>query len=242
MRATRGELQWIEADGTAAREEMIRRSLDLVEKEVVLRHVGNVPREDLLQAGAVGLLEAVDKYNFMATQTFRAHAPRFIRRSIRDALVTQGWTICVPARLVTKFDRTARNEPVAFEPDGAKPSHVRLADALAFTDKEVRELLALPEVVCSTDALADIAPDFMLGPVPASVPSSAVREAWVRELSHRARYVIRRRFTDLSRVWSYDDIGRRLALTSQQVRYIEHTALRDLRVLLQSPAAAVDVW
>jgi RNA polymerase primary sigma factor len=240
--AERDEVDALVREGNAAREALTDANLRLVVS--VARRYSNrgVPLIDLIQEGNLGLLRAVEKFDWRRGFKFSTYATWWIRQAVSRAIADDARTIRIPVHLYDVVNRMARISSQLHQELGREPTDEEVGEALQIPVERVRELnQVLPQPV-SLDGWVGEDQDTRLSDVVAD--DNATSLEWVAEqrlladqirdtlltLSPRERRVIERRFglsddTDQT----LTAIGREIGVTRERIRQIESTALRKLR-------------
>jgi RNA polymerase sigma factor (sigma-70 family) len=230
-----------------AREQLVVSRLGLV-RGVASRYRGlGIPYDDLVQEGALGLLEALERYDPSRGIAFDAFARFRVRRAILSALTRQARLIRLPKHVVERRRLLDRTEARLAAAGGTPPTPADLAEATGIPAGAVLELRASPVAAVSLDRPATddgTALESLIADGSAADPerealtheaAEAMREA-VRGLSPRRREVIARRFGLDGEAASVADIARDLHLSQRRTRTIENDALHELALALE-PAA-----
>jgi RNA polymerase primary sigma factor len=238
----REELEDLVREGNKAREELTDANLRLVVS--VARRYSNrgVPLIDLIQEGNLGLLRAVEKFDWRRGFKFSTYATWWIRQAVSRAIADDARTIRIPVHLYDVVNRMARISAQLHQELGREPTEEEIGAALQLSPERVRELNAVLPQPVSLDGFIGDDQDTRLSDVVAD--ENAVSLEWVAEqrllsdqirdtlmtLTPRERRVIERRF---GLVDDCDDtltaIGREIGVTRERIRQIESTALRKLR-------------
>jgi RNA polymerase primary sigma factor len=240
--AEREELEDVVREGNTARTALTDANLRLVVS--VARRYSNrgVPLIDLIQEGNLGLLRAVEKFDWRRGFKFSTYATWWIRQAVSRAIADDARTIRIPVHLYDVVNRMARISAQLHQELGREPTEEEIGAALEMSPDRVRELnQVLPQPV-SLDGFIGDDQDTRLSDVVAD--ESAVSLEFVAEqklladqirdtlqtLTPRERRVIERRFGLGD---DNDDtltaIGREIGVTRERIRQIENTALRKLR-------------
>jgi RNA polymerase primary sigma factor len=240
--AEREELEELVRQGSAARTALTDANLRLVVS--VARRYANrgVPLIDLIQEGNLGLLRAVEKFDWRRGFKFSTYATWWIRQAVSRAIADDARTIRIPVHLYDVVNRMARVSAQLHQELGREPTEEEISAALQLSVDRVRELnQVLPQPI-SLDGFIGDDQDTRLSDVVAD--ENAVNLEFVAEqrllqdqirdtlmtLSPRERRVIERRFGLGD---DHDDtltaIGREIGVTRERIRQIENTALRKLR-------------
>ena len=238
----REDLQDLVREGNAARAALTDANLRLVVS--VARRYSNrgVPLIDLIQEGNLGLLRAVEKFDWRRGFKFSTYATWWIRQAVSRAIADDARTIRIPVHLYDVVNRMARISAQLHQELGREPTEEEIGEALQLSAERVRELnQVLPQPI-SLDGYIGDDQDTRLSDVVAD--ENAISLEFVAEqrlladqirdtlqtLTPRERKVIERRFGLGD---DNDDtltaIGREIGVTRERIRQIESTALRKLR-------------
>jgi len=236
------QLQALVREGEAARTSLTDANLRLVVS--VARRYSNrgVPLIDLIQEGNLGLLRAVEKFDWRRGFKFSTYATWWIRQAVSRAIADDARTIRIPVHLYDVVNRMARISSQLHQELGREPTDEEVGAALQISVERVRELNQVLPTPISLDGFVGDDQDTRLSDVVADenatnlelaaeerLLSDQIRDT-LMTLTPRERRVIERRFglTD-----DHDDtltaIGREIGVTRERIRQIESTALRKLR-------------
>jgi RNA polymerase primary sigma factor len=228
----------IERGDAAARERMIEANLRLVVTIAKEFRNQGVPFLDLIQEGVIGLIRAVDKFDWRLGNRFSTYAGWWIQQSIRHAVRTSGGTVRIPIRIATRARMVEHVAAKLAAELGREPSEEELAGAAGLTAAELRTARAA-SVSLATVSLDDgeravgetVADESSPDPSATFVDGDeSALGAAVSELSERARRVIELRYgLDGGGERSFDVIGQELGVSAQRAREIESRAVSMLR-------------
>jgi RNA polymerase primary sigma factor len=228
--------------GELARVQLTDANLRLVVS--VARRYSNrgVPLIDLIQEGNLGLLRAVEKFDWRRGFKFSTYATWWIRQAVSRAIADDARTIRIPVHLYDVVNRMARISSQLHQELGREPSDEEVAEALHLSIERVRELAQVLPQPISLDGLVGEDQDTRLSDVVADgnavnleaaaehrLLSDQIRDT-LNTLTPRERQVIMRRFglaDDTEETLTA--IGREIGVTRERIRQIETTALRKLR-------------
>jgi RNA polymerase primary sigma factor len=240
--AERDELEALVHEGDVARASLADANLRLVVS--VARRYSNrgVPLIDLIQEGNLGLLRAVEKFDWRRGFKFSTYATWWIRQAVSRAIADDARTIRIPVHLYDVVNRMARVSSQLHQELGREPTEAEIGAALQLSPERVRELSqVLPQPV-SLDGLVGEDQDTRLSDMVADENATSLELAAeyrllaerIRDtlltLTPRERRVIERRFgLGDDNDESLTAIGREIGVTRERIRQIESTALRKLR-------------
>ncbi len=209
---------------------------------VAKRYMGRgVPLLDLIQEGNLGLMHAVEKFDYRRGFKFSTYATWWIRQAVTRAIANQARTIRVPVHMIEAITKLNGAQRRLWQELGREPAPEELAAALGITPEKVQELLKISQEPVSLETPIGDSGDAQLGDIigdkDATVPADAVGEIMQSEelaralgtLTRRERTVIELRFglTD-GRQRTLDEIGAQFHLTRERIRQIEGKTLAKL--------------
>jgi len=240
--ARRADLEAVVADGRDAMDHMLRANLRLV-VSVAKKHAHRgLPFLDVVQEGNLGLVRAVEKFDYAKGFKFSTYATWWIRQAISRGLAEMGRTVRLPVHVHEEVNKMARVRRELGQRLEREATDEEIADALGIAATRVAELRRVSRDVISLDApvgddqessFGDLVVDVDAAVVTDAVEQRAMSEHVLRAvdaLPEREALILRLRFglTD-GTPRTLDDIGRELGLTRERIRQLEKQALATLR-------------
>jgi RNA polymerase primary sigma factor len=241
--ARRQELDSAASDGQQAREHLIKANTRLV-VSIAKRYMGRgVPFLDLIQEGNLGLMKAVEKYEYQRGFRFSTYATWWIRQTITRAIADQGRTIRVPVHMVDRIRQLYRTTHEMEQRLGRIPTTDELAEEIGVNTNKVEWMMRVSWLPLSLESpINDDEEDSELGmfiedqvtPTPIQSTYANLLRDKVQQvldtLPPREARILRLRFgLENGRAYTLEEVGQKFGLTRERIRQIESKALRRLR-------------
>lgn len=239
----RQELECQVLEGQQAREHLIKANTRLV-VSIAKRYISRgVPFLDLIQEGNLGLMKAVEKYEYQRGFRFSTYATWWIRQTITRAIADQGRTIRVPVHMVDRIRHLYRTTHEMEQRLGRVPTSDELAEQIGINTNKVEWMMRVSWLPLSLESpINDDEEDSELGmfiedkvtPTPLQSTYQNLLREKVQEvldtLPPREARILRLRFgLENGRAYTLEEVGQKFGLTRERIRQIESKALRRLR-------------
>ena len=241
-RRLKAYLENIEYEAKKAESHLTKANLRLV-VSVAKKHIGRgMSLLDLIQEGNIGLIKAVEKFDYRRGYKFSTYATWWIRQAITRSIADQARTIRVPVHMIETINKLLRESRRLAQEYGREPTPKEIGERLEISPEKVREIAKVAQLPISLESpvgeeedshLGDFIEDRNALPPPDAASRQLLKEQIddvLSTLTPREQRVLQRRFgLEDGRSRTLEEVGREFNVTRERIRQIEAKALRKLR-------------
>ena len=231
-----------ERESASAKQEMIQANLRLVISIAKKYTNRGLQFLDLIQEGNIGLMKAVDKFEYRRGYKFSTYATWWIRQAITRSIADQARTIRIPVHMIETINKMNRISRQYLQETGEEPDSAKLAELMEMPEDKIRKIMKIAKEPISMETPIGDDDDSHLGDFIEDAnnvaPSDAAMYSGLREvtkevlesLTPREAKVLRMRFgIDMNTDHTLEEVGKQFDVTSERIRQIEDKTLRKLR-------------
>jgi RNA polymerase primary sigma factor len=242
MRDLERRIRSAQRETQKAKDEMTQANLRLVISIAKKYNNRGLQFLDIIQEGNIGLMKAVDKFEYRRGFKFSTYATWWIRQAITRSIADQARTIRVPVHMIETINKLKREQRILTQALGREPSVEELAKAMELNEVKIQQILKISRDPTSMDAPVGDEEDSSLGdflqdenaisPDEAAEDSSLIEtiDALLGGLTERERKVLQMRFgIRMTTDYTLEEVGKQFEVTRERIRQIEAKALKKLR-------------
>lgn len=239
---TRSSLKAVVRDGEMASRQLVEANLRLVVSIAKRYSNRGMALLDLVQEGNLGLMKAVDKFDYTKGFKFSTYATWWIRQAITRAIADQARTIRIPVHMVETMNKVLRTKRQMAQELEREPTHAELAKKTQLSVEKIREIERIAQDPVSLEMRVgeeddSSLGDFVVDPSGSTPQQIAARKLLVEaietaldELNDRERAIVRMRFgLEDGQVRTLEEVGQEFGVTRERIRQIESKTLQKLR-------------
>jgi len=232
----------IEEGNSAAREKLINSNLRLVVSVAKKYRNSNMPTLDLIQEGNIGLMKAVEKFDYRKGFKFSTYATWWIRQAISRSISDQSRTIRIPVHMSETINKLSRTVTRLSQKLNRDPEISEIAKEMGISEDKVMEIQKIAQDPVSLDtpvgedgesSFGDFIPDTNSSPAYENIMKEDLHNRLImalETLTPREQKVVKMRFgIDLDRTYTLEEIGKEFGITRERIRQIEAKAIKKLK-------------